>query len=217
MFYTITIISTLFMTSALHSMEIITQNKDIKKKFPYPINQKLLLIQKIYQKNNLPEDIINYIQEYSIALNNRDFQNSTDKFIIKWNDFRIPTTYYPLLTPKHISLLKELLTVQPYEYQLQTLCSCGRPEKIEFEYYLKSKKDYELFLTLPIELRKCLALLPSSAINKLARSSTQKVNPIINSTQIICVECKTINWKMHEKFGFWYYECHRLPIIPEEK
>jgi hypothetical protein len=204
------------MTNALHSMEIITQNKDTKKNSPYPINQKLLLVKKVYTKNNLPKDVINYIQQYSIALNNRDFQNSTDKFIIQWNDFRIPTIYYLLLTPKHISLLKELLTAQPYEHQIHTLRSYG-PETIEFEYYLKSKKDYKLFLTLPIELRKCLALLPSSAINKLATSSTQRANPTINSTQIICIEDKTINWKMQEGFGFWHYEHHRFPIIPEDK
>jgi hypothetical protein len=215
MFYALIFISTIFITSSLNSMEITQYSKDITKhttaNFPYPINQKLLLVQQIYQQNNLPRDVINHIQQYSIAL---DLQNSTDQFRIKWNDFRIPTIYYPFLTPKQKTLLTELLTSEPYWHK-NYLLPCDL-DTIEFEYYLKSKKDYELFLTLPIDLRKCLALLPSSARNMLAVSSTQKINPKINPTQIICVGT-TLNGKMQKGLDFWYYDHHKYPIIPEEK
>lgn len=151
-------------TNPSHCMEIIKKNKhrklhSTKNYWVNPIIVQSMLTQRICDPYKLPTEIVKHITSYNIALKNNTFENNTNPFATKWNDFRIPTSYIFILTSEQMSLIQELLTSTPH----RTTCVHGQ---CTLEYALKSKKDYALFLTIPLELRKCLTLLPKSEVKK---------------------------------------------------
>ena len=157
----------------LSSMEII---KEIKPQdYPATIINELFFAHHLHKQNILAKDIINAILQYSIAIKNRDFNENTHPFVIHWKDCRIPTPYYHLLRSNQIDLLKEMLTCQP-------LSGAHSRFQARMYYHLKSKKDYTLFLTLPLCLRECFKLLPTSMIQALGgeyEAINLKINPNI--------------------------------------
>ena len=157
------------MTNLLHGMEIVKAKKEhTKNSYPLTITNELFFARNMNKQNSMPKEIIEYILHYSIALKNRDFQNSTEPLVAAWNDYQIPTSYYHILKPKQKALLIELLTSTPLKNYNVISHRTHRSYQPKLYLTLQSKKDYALFLTLPIGLRKCLQLLPSSERELLA-------------------------------------------------
>jgi hypothetical protein len=87
----------------------------------------------------------------------------------------------------------------------------------EVNYFLDSNKEYKLFLTLPIELRRHLTLAPES-IKSCYHSPIS--SPYINQKKTI--QIKTTPAKLISLVGQTYKDSHFYdsipkPIIPEEK
>lgn len=184
--------SALFTSTALHSMETVTNNKNTYKQYydDCPINKELLFAHTMRKNNILPHDVANYLIQYCLLLRNNDFYNNTEPFIVQWKDFCIPPYYYHTLRPQHIVLIKELLSKQPFS----TRFGCGQ---CELHYPLQSHKDYKLFLDLPIELRRCLTKLPESEIKKINPLRSCYLPPdfqidiTINETKTILVRSRS--------------------------
>jgi hypothetical protein len=152
---TLIFMSILFIISSLNCMEI-TQNN-----YNYPISKELLFCHDIYQKNIFPKDVIKYLLQFSTLLKNKDLKNTikrdthdriNDPFFREWCNFNIPLSYYHLLKPEQLLIIKHLL--------LNNFNGKGPPEHPNMftKYYtLKSKSDYKTFLTLPIDMRRLLS------------------------------------------------------------
>ena len=167
-----------------------------------------MCIQKICAENKILPEIMNHIKWYSVALKEKDFLNTSELCLYNWHDFRIPANYHYFLTLQQIHLMQDLLTSSPYS---------GSYDNIrQIHYILKSKKDYQLFITLPIELRKCLTLMPESEINlqkqilPLERSLITKIN--VNQT----IEVKYKTKKPITISQTQFPGSKPKPILPEE-
>ena len=147
-------LSILFITSPLHCMEIIkkyTYKKKRKQTFNvYP--HEFFFTQKMIKTHNLPKEIVTQIRQYCLLLRHEDFKNNFT-YMDQWQDFRIPTKYQYLLSSQHINVLEGLFKTTPIEFN-----------DTNIYYVLPSEKIYKHFLTLPIEIRRCLIKLPQSKI-----------------------------------------------------
>lgn len=173
-----------------------------------PIITSLFYIKEICDKNKIISEIMEYIKWYSFALKNTDFLNISELCLTNWHDFRIPTDHHWFLTSHQINLMQDLLTSSPYS---------GTYDRVrQIHYILKSKKDYRLFLTLPIEIRKCLTLMPKSEIEvqkqilPLERSLITQIN--VNRTiEVKLTSKKPLSIKQTQFVG-----SKPKPILPEE-
>jgi hypothetical protein len=235
--YALLFISTILMTSSLNAMEIIKKRKNQKKyKQHSQTLKRYLLIQKICQRDNAPEEIGHYIIQYYIALSNNDLLErlnlNLNRFMVLWDDAHIPINYYHLLTNTQLVLMSEILSYRPpclQHYSKRKKYKLYKRGLYEGDYFLQSEKDYQLFLTLPIELRKCLAQAPKSLIDsaiELQENPLYKDIPIptvINASQVIQVKSEStlikhdllqkINVPIHANYPGYI---PRL-IVPEEK
>jgi hypothetical protein len=147
--------SILFINNSSQSMEII-KNKIYKKKHKPTFNlypHEFFFTQKMIETHNLPQEIITQIRQYCLLARHKNFKNNFTR-IDKWQDFLIPTKYQYLLSPQHKTILENLFKTKPIEYSDST----------NIYYVLPSKRIYKKFLTLPIEIRRCLVKLPQSKI-----------------------------------------------------
>ena len=207
MIYALLFISTIFMTSSLNTMEIIKNNKNKKVHtekncWGNDIVTQLILTQRVCDKNKLPQEIITQIHAYNFLLKHKHFANNFT-CINQWNDFLIPTKYHYLLSPQQINILETLFKTKPCIFD-----SWDGYGVSGYMYFLPSKKDYKKFLTLPIELRKCLVKLPQSKIkNKLT-------DHYINTNKAIGI----ITWRTR---GLSMYatqqSIEQKLIVPEDK
>lgn len=215
------------------------KSKKITKKYCDNSIIKELFFFKKYKTIILPPELIDKILTYSIQLRDRDFINNTD-YTHRWCDFRIPLFYHHILAPQQINLMQHLLTAQhliKVNY-INDPHSNGEIVHKELYYTLESKKDYKLFLTLPKNIRICLAQTPLSTLEEINRFNQHAAmdvyctlkalhNPQINGNKAILVPSikkAIINDimiaaglhkvdKAHE--CFCYYK--EKSILPEEK
>lgn len=127
-------------------MEII-KKKIYKKKSQQTFNlypHEFFFTLKMIEPHNLPQDIITRIRQYCLLLRHEDFKN---KFTCmnQWHDSFIPTKYQYLLSSQQINILENLFKDKPKYSKFNG-----------YIYILPSTRIYKKFLTLPIELRKCL-------------------------------------------------------------
>jgi hypothetical protein len=184
--------ATLLTFNSIQSMNFIQKNikKNSAKKDDSPSIKRLFYIQLIGTKNNLPNEIVTLLQQYTFQLNNKLFEQNFAHIAI-WHSFCIPISYHQLLTTPQIRIIEELFQQNPL---------VRHKKKVELYYILNSQKDYQTFLTLPIEVRKQLTKMPNSEPSK-----TSYFNPSdnINSNKIIFIK---------KKSGY-----QSQLIIPEEK
>ena len=234
MIYARLFICTILMTSSLNSMEIVKKHTQHSQSF-----KRYLLTQKICKKESFPKEIGYYIIHYYLALKNNHLLGllkKEDLFMVAWDNVHIPINYYHLLTYIQIELIKEILSYRPPCVQYCHKCDKYKLDKRDYrlcekDYFLESKKDYQLFLTLPIELRKCLAQAPKSLISwaiELQEDPRYNYKDIIipkaiNAFQVIQVksESTVIKHDLLQKLGApikAHYPGYtpRL-IVPEEK
>jgi len=156
---TLIFMSILFITSPLNCMEIIKKNIYKKKHKPtfngYPYE--FFYTQKMITTHNLPKDIVAQIDQYCLLLRHEDFKNNFT-CMDQWQDLLIPTKYQYFLSSQHINILECLFKTKPIKYNnINT-------NRYYYYYVLPSKRIYKRFLTLPIEIRRCLVKLPQSKI-----------------------------------------------------
>jgi hypothetical protein len=180
-------------------MEIVKKHKNQKNQTkPSPTLKKYLLIQEICQNKSIPKEISHCIIQYCIALRNQNLLNllkDKNPIMVAWDDVHIPINYYLLLTSIQIELINEILLNR---LRVQQRYRHTKYNSLECHYFLQSKKDYQLFLTLPIELRKCLAQSSKSLINIVMRhqedrhrhtySRDMTIPKVINEFQVIQVK-----------------------------
>jgi hypothetical protein len=90
----------------------------------------------------------------------------------------------------------------------------------EINFFLKSERKYNFFLTLPQEVRKCLTFLPQSVVTESDKLNRPLENQFINLNQTIQVGTKTA--KALAPFGVTckkshFYESIPKPMLPEEE
>ena len=142
-------------------------NKDIL----YPRTTKeLFFIHEIIKTNNMPHDIANHILQFSVSLGNKDFEEKFS-YIQKWHDFSIPLTYHHFLTQKHIALMANLFEYYTFK-STKDLIYSPASRRFTHQYFLRSDKDYKLFLKLPIKLTEYLIQLPLSSQQQLTNFFT---------------------------------------------
>lgn len=172
---TIIFINILFITNLLSSMEtlknIINYNKHIN------VNQTTIAMLFAYnQQKTLPKDITNHILHYYVDLKYKDFTDKSPSFKSKWFENSNISKDYFYLTTKQIKIMTELINT---EHLLLTTHH-------EIFYFLSSTKQYKLFLTLPISLRKQL-VSPLHNTNRtttiLVRTYSARIADKINHTQ----------------------------------
>ena len=143
-----------------------------------PITYILFFARMMREEKNIPRDITNNILQYSVCLKNKDFkENFPHKGI--WDDFHIPIQYQYLLTAEQLNILGNVFKYRPQE--------CLQYEIYSRYYYLKSKKDYKLFLQLPIEVRSCLTKLPQTTPDDWRNVNNTNIDRDINKKKKIFV------------------------------
>ena len=194
-------ISILFTISSLNCMEIIKKNIYKKKGKPTfnLYHHEFFFTQKMIATHNLPQDVVTQIRQYCLLLRHEAFKNNFT-CIDQWQDFLIPTKYQYLLSSQHINILENLFQTKPIE---------DNDTNIYF-YVLPSKRIYKKFLTLPIEIRRCLIKLPQSKIKD------PRMNNYINYQKVIGVASREMT---HPGFGeIGSKEIIKAKyIIPEDK
>lgn len=231
MFYSLIFISTIFLTSSLNSMEIVKKNRK-----PNTTLKKYLLTKEIGKNNDTPIEISNYITQHHITLLNNhllDLLKDENSTMVAWDDAHIPVNYYLLLNYPQIELIKDVLLSSskidlPYVPQYYER---HRGNPYQWDYFIQSEDDYKLFLTLPIELRKCLAQAPKVLINWWTRHqqdplSCYKNIPIpttVNPSQAIQVKSEFtiikqwIQLQINMPLNATFLGYTPQPIVPEEK
>jgi len=180
----------------------IKQRHITKNKHTNIITKEFFTTQRILDNNKtFPQEIIPQIRKYCILLQNKELEDNK-RFAEKWNDFSIPLKFYPLLTPQQKKVIKYMLTSTP--------CVELLPNGPQVNYILKSIKQYDQFVTLPIELRKCLTLLPKSIVEQVHLPYFPFP---INPGKTIQVKIKTADLLPND--GDFYGSIPK-PIIPEE-
>lgn len=205
---------TILTSNSLNPMHKATHRKlkeNKKSSYNNLITKEFLFAKTIRNNNILSTTIICIILNYSRLLRDKDFRDSTAAYAEQWRDFRIPTLYHHILSSKQMNLIQNLLTSEHFEGYSpidfsKELIQIYRP--YEMHYCLKSKKDYKLFLTLPIELRQCLTQLPSSKTDYNI-IIPENINP--NKTILV----KSIMAKITKETDFTGYKAKL--IVPEEK
>lgn len=200
----------LFTTHASHSMEMVKKIIKNNHNTDDSINKELHFAYRISKNNILPIDITKHITLYCVALKDEEFKEFSPVFQETWFKIDNPTLDYYFLTSKQKKLMRSLLTSRSMSNE--------GPAGTIVNYYLKSPKDYTLFLTLPLEYRQQLTLLPSR-INNLP-------SPYINqhkTIQVKTIPTKVIPYRqppLHNSRCYGsnppIYETIPKPIVPEE-
>ena len=226
-----------------HGMEKTEQTKK-KKHCHHPLYEWMLFCYK--NKKIFPQEILYYLFSYYVNLTNKNLEKSTDPFIQKWQDYRIPQKYYYTLSSKQLTLLDELFDSQSmghtpsndiyyklspkqhhlldelFDSQSMGYIPSNNIYVPKIDFFLKSEKKYKYFLSLPQEVRKCLTFLPQSIIT--AYNESHKEQPLknisINFHQTIQV--KTTKAKAASVFGLTcnhsdFYDSIPKPMLPEEE
>jgi hypothetical protein len=230
--YTLIYIIILFINHSLLCMnkscmtDISTKKKSLpSKKTPfnnnYSIIKELLFAHTMRKKNIFPRDITNYILHYSSSLKDKIFAQNNETYALSWKDFNIPSFYHHTLTQKQMTVIQYMLSSRAYTITFG-YGQCA------IHYSLKSEKDYRTFLTLPLELRKCLTQLPLSEINKQKQYKsphTIQIGGNINADKTIFVKDLSKN---KVKSGLTIFDidneghpinfsgCEKKLILPEE-
>jgi hypothetical protein len=178
--------------------------------YPY----EYFFIHKLFDKEKKPEQAIALIQQYILLLRHQYFQKHFTH-IKEWNDFCIPIRYQYLLSSDQINLLQTLFHNRPISFEKQVFTFSRNSqyyipykEKNEYLYVLPSKRDYNRFLKLPLEIRRCLACLPQSKIEVPLRDVD------INQYKAIGFIRKTDMCVSREHF---YTKCVELATIIQDK
>jgi len=163
MYHIIIFMSIVLVTTESYSMNKIRKTKLIKhhkknNNLYHSLAGELLFTHHIINKNILLPEIAWQIAHWSSLLKRKDFENKKEPFIEKWHDFRIPIENCYFLTQKQIILTQKIVMSIP----IQTAVDDGILVSNEIFYRLSSEREYKLFLTLPIQLRKCLSKKPLS-------------------------------------------------------
>jgi hypothetical protein len=203
-------IITLFISHSLNCMEIIKKKDPLKRKkqrhYQHPIIADFLVLQELKKESKkretFPQDLIHQIQKLCIQLRNKDFKDNF-LYVDLWNDFQIPFHYHYRLTPEHIKSLQKYFKYKP------SYIPYHDEKRLAQHYSFDRKEDYEIFITIPIEIRRYLTQLPKSVQNQKAFPFT---NTDINEYKIVRVGYfhKTV-------FGDTYQGIEGKFIIPEEK
>lgn len=228
MFYALIFIATICLNNSLNSMELFKKKKSAQKTTKsnhcHSIINDIFFIKNICHNYVIAQDIGDSIQQYSLLLRKKYFEQNFSS-LYHWNDFRIPLAYQYLLTPSQIKILQTLFTEQPFTTRFgYSQCS--------MQHHLPSTKAYNEFLTLPIELRRCLTKLPISEINKQKEYNTRNnrtdnisIDGLINKHAIIQVKKKspkigvglTPTDPSPEEPHYIYWGYKPKFIVPEEK
>jgi hypothetical protein len=190
--------SLLCITVSSHAMKIIKKvkkhkpHKEQKNTFRHPIITDFLVTQRMLNNKQLPPDIATQIRQLCIQLRNKTFENNFISLNV-WDDFAIPRYYHYYLTPEQTNCLELLM------YRPPSRIPHPEEKRIAMHYNLNDKKEYNIFKTIPIEIRRYLTKLPQSAQGKHWYTNTD-----INEYKIVCVGNSASSTK--GKF-----------IIPEEK
>jgi len=181
-----------------HAMEIIKRvkkhkpRKEQKNTFRHPIITDFLVTQRMLNDKQLLPDITTQIRQLCIQLRNKTFEDNFISLDV-WDDFAIPRYYHYYLTPQQTECLELFLYHPP--------ARIPHPEekRIAMHYSLNDKKEYNIFKTIPIEIRRYLTKLPQSVQGKYGYTNTD-----INEYKIVRVGSSASSTQ--GKF-----------IIPEEK
>jgi hypothetical protein len=154
--------------------------------YDHPITYALFFTRMMLEKEIIVTDIRNRILQYCIYLKNKDF---LEKFPYQktWIDLCIPVQYQYLLTSQQLNTLGNVLLSNVFANKPKDSCTH------KLYYRLPSKKDYELFLQLPVQLRICLTKLPTDPTKNINK---KKELLVLNSSRT---------------------EYHRKPILPKKK
>jgi len=171
---TIIFINVLLITNLLSSMEIlkniIKYNKHIK------VNQTTIATLFAYnQQEILCKDVTNHILHYYIDLKYKDFINNKPSFKSKWFENSNISIDYFYLTEKQINIMQKLIDTERSLFRADH----------EVYYFLSSTKEYKLFLTLPLSLRKQLIspLRANTTTTILVKTRLALISDTINYTQ----------------------------------
>lgn len=178
MLYALIFITSLCTINSLHGMQLFKNRKQTKTEPSQTIYKKIFLTRIIGKNYTLPQEIVSEIVQYAPLLRKKDFDKNFIH-IHQWDDFRIPLLYQYLLTPEQTNIMTQLFEYDPG--------SCHYENRYRMHYSLDSKKDYKLFLTLPIEVRRCLTKLPQSAQMYLLSNSLANPDDNINRDKTIRV------------------------------
>lgn len=196
----------------------ITQKMD----FNNLITQEIWFIQEISHKISIkyeipiPQELIQYIKQYSALSANKYFEQNFKEFYSahksifrhSWKDFNIPLQLYPRLSQKQENNLYQIFLQKPYADATDSYI-CQRYNLPKPMYYLLNFENYQTFIDTDEPLRKCLCYLPQSFSNDSKKR-------IINPEQGILV--KDINLSIgsvlskNKKFNGYFI----MPIIPTE-
>ena len=200
-------LSMLCITNASQPMEIVKKLIPRKHNNDDSINKELLFAHTIANNGILPREITKYIISYCAALKNKEFKYSPVKF--QWFKNSVITCDYYFLTSQQKDLMNKLYISR---------CVGYAPTGPEVNYFLDSTKEYKLFLTLPIELRRHLTLVSDDI--KSCQISPLVSSPYINPKKTI--QIKTPTARLISIVGQTYkdshfYESIPKPIVPEEE
>jgi hypothetical protein len=198
-------LSLLCITNASQPMEIVKKLIPRKHNNDDSINKELLFAHTIANNGILPREITKYIISYCAALKNKEFEYSPLKF--QWFKNSVITCDYYFLTSQQKDLMNKLYISR---------CVGYAPTSPEVSYFLDSTKEYKLFLTLPIELRKHVTLVSddikscyTSPISSLYINQNKTIQVKTTAAKLASIGGKTLQ-------GSHFYESIPKPIIPEE-
>jgi hypothetical protein len=224
--HTLIFCSIVFITKVTNAMEIIKKNNKFtkvkhqllqlivpkEKKLPkttyqqhnsyHPITNELLFTHTMHKRNIFPRDITQQIIWYCAVVRFQELIENKKLFWDQWNDFRIPLMHLFFLTQEQMHLMPKLFNSIRYGLSMT--------QDVEMYHVLESKIDYKLFLTLPIELRQCLTLLPRAEIH-IKSALNLESESLDSDTPIDINENRTIQVK-NNKHGSTLRS-----IVPEEK
>jgi hypothetical protein len=185
---TVIFLITFLISSSLHCMEII--KKQIRKKDNannnyFSITNELLFTHTMHTKNIIPRDVTKLIEKYCTEIRMKEFIRNERLLLRQWNDCRIPPVYLFFLTHKQMNLIQELLIKR----------NCYIVQNDEKYHVLESKKEYKLFLTLPITLRRCLTFLSRFDVDILSAFDFSRPTDLDPDTLIPINPTKTIQIK----------------------
>jgi hypothetical protein len=208
-------------------MEIIKKNKkEHKLNDNDSIIKELLFAHTITQKKILPKEITQQIILNCVELIHKDIDNLPNitsnhrkfkkSFKETWFASDTPIIDYYFTTTQQKELMKKIL---------ETEATCIG-QKITVDYFLDSPKEYKLFLTLPLNLRKNLTLLSQYLKNSVIKTRysdgvlvIEAQSSYINADKTIQVRTTTaqVIALINQTYkGSHYCDSIPKPIVPEE-
>lgn len=199
--------SIILITAESHSMNKVRKTKSVKRYKKdnnryHSLSEELLVTQRIIDKKILLPEIAWHVMSYSLLLTHKRFENRQEPFIEKWHDFRIPISCCHFLTQKQMALTRNIIMSVPIQ---QTECD-GIIMSNEIFYRLSSERKYKLFLTLPIQLRRCLSKKPLSLMQP-------SQYPFDDACLFLCSDCNNIRINQDKVI---IVKNKYKPLLPEE-